>query len=95
MQLANVRALPKHSVLQNLAFFNSSGSLVRFVATACKALNSRSFDLVSGFAFFVEVAAVDVVYDHNGEVFHLQATDSLFNKNLIIPPHVMVSLTTF
>jgi len=29
-------------------------------------------DLVSGFAFFVEVAAVGVVYDRNGEVLHLQ-----------------------
>ena len=29
------------------------------------------FDLVFGFAFFVEVAAVDVVYDRHGEVFDL------------------------
>jgi hypothetical protein len=27
--------------------------------------------LVSGFAFFVEVAAVDVVYDRDREVLHL------------------------
>ena len=30
------------------------------------------FDLVSGFAFFVEVAAVDVVYYRNGEVLPLR-----------------------
>ena len=29
---------------------------------------SRGLDLVSGFAFFVEIAAVDVVYDRDGEV---------------------------
>jgi hypothetical protein len=33
--------------------------------------DSGGFGLVSGFAFFVEVAAVDVVYDCNGEVLHL------------------------
>ena len=31
---------------------------------------SAGFDLVSGFTLFVEVAAVDVVYDRNGEVLH-------------------------
>jgi hypothetical protein len=30
--------------------------------------DSGGFDLVSGFAFLVEVAAVDVVYDRNGKV---------------------------
>jgi hypothetical protein len=34
--------------------------------------DSGGLDLVSGFAFFVEVAAVDVVYDRNGEVLHLR-----------------------
>jgi hypothetical protein len=34
--------------------------------------NSGSSDLVFGFAFCVEVAAVDVVYDRNGEVLHLK-----------------------
>jgi hypothetical protein len=57
--------------------------------------DSAGFDLVSGFALFVEVAAVDVAYYRNGKVLHLQAIDSSFNENLIIPPHVMVSLTTF
>ena len=33
--------------------------------------DSGGFDLVFRFAFFVEVAAVDVVYDRNGEVLHL------------------------
>ena len=56
---------------------------------------SGGFDLVVSLAFFVEVAAVDVVYDCDGKVLHLQAIDSSFNENLIIPPHVMVSLTTF
>jgi len=35
--------------------------------------DSAGFDLVSGFAFFVEVAAVDVGYDRDGKHFHLQA----------------------
>jgi hypothetical protein len=35
--------------------------------------DSGGFDLVSGFAFFVEVAAVNIVYDRNGEVLYLQA----------------------
>jgi hypothetical protein len=34
-------------------------------------LNSGVFDLVFGFPLFVEVTAVDVVYDRNGEVFYL------------------------
>jgi hypothetical protein len=34
--------------------------------------DSAGFDLVSGFALFVEVAAVDVVYDRDGEVLHLR-----------------------
>jgi hypothetical protein len=51
--------------------------------------------LILSFAFFVEVAAVDVVYDRDGEVLHLQAIDSFFNENLIIPPYVTVSLITF
>jgi hypothetical protein len=33
--------------------------------------NSGSFDLVSGFAFFVEVAAVNVVDDRDGEILHV------------------------
>jgi hypothetical protein len=37
---------------------------------------SAGFDLVSSFAFFVEVAAVDVVYYRNGEVCHLQTAKS-------------------
>jgi len=35
-------------------------------------LNQRGFDLLFGLAFFVEVAAVDVVYDRNGDVFYLE-----------------------
>jgi hypothetical protein len=57
--------------------------------------SSSGFDLVSGFAFFVEVSAVDIVYDGDGKVLDLQAIDSFFDKNLIIPPYMTVSLTTF
>jgi len=39
--------------------------------------NSGSLDPVAGFAFFVEVAAVDVVDHGDREVLHLQATDGL------------------
>jgi hypothetical protein len=38
---------------------------------------------------------VDVVYDRDEKVLHLQAIDSFFNKNLLIPPYMTVSLTTF
>jgi hypothetical protein len=37
--------------------------------------------LVSGFAFFIEVAAVNVVYDRHREVFHLQTAKG-FNQTL-------------
>jgi hypothetical protein len=33
--------------------------------------DSGGFDLILGFAFFVEVAPVDVVYDCNGKVLHV------------------------
>ena len=36
------------------------------------AVASDGFDVIFGFAFFVEVAAVDVVYDRDGKQFHLQ-----------------------
>jgi hypothetical protein len=42
--------------------------------------DSGTFDLVLGFAFFVEVAAVDVVYDRNGEVCYLQTTKGFSTK---------------
>jgi len=42
--------------------------------------DSRVFDLVFGFAFFVEVAAVDVVYDCNREVLHLQTAQGFSTK---------------
>jgi hypothetical protein len=32
------------------------------------------FDLILGFAFSVEVAAIDVIYDRDGKVLHLQTT---------------------
>jgi hypothetical protein len=35
--------------------------------------SSRGFDLVSGFAFFVEVAAVNGVYDCDGDVLHVRS----------------------
>jgi hypothetical protein len=45
--------------------------------------DSGGFDLVFGFAFFVEVAAVDVVYDRDGEVFHLQSANG-FRQMLLL-----------
>ena len=33
---------------------------------------SGGFDLISGFAFFVAVAAVDVVYDRDGKALDLR-----------------------
>jgi hypothetical protein len=39
------------------------------------ASSSGSFDLVSGFAFLVEVAAVDVVDDRDGKILHLQTSN--------------------
>jgi hypothetical protein len=33
--------------------------------------DSGGFGLVSGFAFFIKVTAVDVVYDRDGKVLHL------------------------
>jgi hypothetical protein len=39
--------------------------------------NSGGFDLVSGFAFFVEVAPVDIVYDRDGKVLYPWAAKGL------------------
>jgi len=44
--------------------------------------DSGGFDLVFGFAFFVEVAPVDVVYDRDGEVLHLQASKGFSTEAL-------------
>jgi hypothetical protein len=44
---------------------------------------SGCFDLILGFAFFVEVAAVDVVYHRDGEVLHLQTPQSFSTKLLV------------
>jgi len=43
---------------------------------------SGGFNLVFGFAFFVEVAAMDVVYDRDGKVFHLQASKGFSTEAL-------------
>jgi len=48
----------------------------------CIAPDSGGFDLVFGFAFFVEVAAVDVVYYRNGEVFYLQTAKGFSTEAL-------------
>jgi len=49
--------------------------------------DSGGFDLVFGFAFFVEVAAVDVVYDRHGEVLHLQTAKG-FSTKLFVGYHL-------
>jgi len=38
---------------------------------------SRGFDLAFSFSFLAEVAAVDIVYHCDGEVFHFQAAKYL------------------
>ena len=45
--------------------------------------DSTGFHPVLGFAFFVEVAAVDVVHDRDGEVLYLQAPEGLSAKLLV------------
>jgi hypothetical protein len=53
------------------------GNLCRRTDVAGFVPDSAGFDLVFGFAFCVEVAAIYVVYYRNGKVLHLQTAKGL------------------
>jgi hypothetical protein len=56
-------------------FRGGSGSLVGAVSPEPKPPASRGFDLMSRFAFFMQVPTVDAVYDRNGEADASKAKD--------------------